>query len=160
MDERQILKDFEDAIIDMLLVLDSTTDTISSLLDNYKQFCLDIDVNPLETNGEEFDPVAFALREKHREVMFSRKKIETLQTKVQGMSNLVSMDIDVNPLETNGEEFDPVAFALREKHREVMFSRKKIETLQTKVQGMSNLVSMHITHSCVLCILICTAPVL
>jgi len=159
-DERQILKDFEDAIIDMLLVLDSTTDTISSLLDNYKQFCLDIDVNPLETNGEEFDPVAFALREKHREVMFSRKKIETLQTKVQGMSNLVSMDIDVNPLETNGEEFDPVAFALREKHREVMFSRKKIETLQTKVQGMSNLVSMHITHSCVLCILICTAPVL
>jgi len=144
----------------MLLVLDSTTDTISSLLDNYKQFCLDIDVNPLETNGEEFDPVAFALREKHREVMFSRKKIETLQTKVQGMSNLVSMDIDVNPLETNGEEFDPVAFALREKHREVMFSRKKIETLQTKVQGMSNLVSMHITHSCVLCILICTAPVL
>jgi len=108
-DEHQILKDFEDAIIDMLLVLDSTIDTISSLLDNYKQFCLDIDVNPLETNGE---------------------------------------------------EFDPVAFALREKHREVMFSRKKIETLQTKVQGMSNLVSMHITHSCILCILICTAPVL
>ena len=92
-DERQIIKDFEDSIVDMLLVLDSTIDTISSLIENYKQFCLDTDINAVDTNGEEFDPVAFALREKYREVMFSRKKIETLQTKVQGMSNLVSKDV-------------------------------------------------------------------
>ena len=80
----------------MLLVLDSTIDTISSLIENYKQFRLDIDNSPMDTNSEEFDPIAFALREKHREVMFSRKKAETLQIKVQGMSTLVSKHLGLD----------------------------------------------------------------
>ena len=89
-EERQTIKDFEDSIVDMLLVLDSTLDTISCLFENYKQFCLDTDANPVVTSSEDFDPIAFAFQEKHREVTFNRKKIETLQTKVQGMSSLVS----------------------------------------------------------------------
>lgn len=33
--ERQVLKDFEDLLIDNLLMLDSTLDTIASLIVNY-----------------------------------------------------------------------------------------------------------------------------
>ena len=89
-EELQTMRDFEDSIVDMLLVFDSTIDTISSLLESYKQFCLDTNANPVGANSEDFDPIAFAFKEKHREVMFNRKKIETLQTKVQGLQSLVS----------------------------------------------------------------------
>ena len=84
-----MIKDLEDAVVDMLLVLDSTIDTISSLIENYKQFCLDVEADIVSSDDKGFDTIGFALREKHREVLFNRKKVETLQTKVQGMSNLV-----------------------------------------------------------------------
>ena len=88
-EERQVLKDFEDQIIDVLLVLDSIYDTISSLAETYKQFCQDIDSQE-DLGGREFDSVAFRLQEKLREVMSSRRKVENLLAKVQSTTNLVS----------------------------------------------------------------------
>ena len=116
-EERQTIKDFEDSIVDMLLVLDSTIDTISSLVENYKRFCLDTEANPVGTNSEDFDPVAFAFQEKHREVIFNRKKIETLQTKVQGMSSLVSKHTWFSlkaPQNTHVHHFSPRASSTSE----------------------------------------------
>lgn len=89
-EERQSLKDFEDRIVDILLVLDSILDTISSLAETYKQFCLDLNTNEEGQADGEFDSVAFRLQEKLREVISSRRKVENLHTKVQSTINLVS----------------------------------------------------------------------
>jgi len=88
-EERQALKDFEDQIVDILLVLDSTSDTVSSLAETYKQFCLDLDTNDEMADGE-YDSVSFRLQEKLREVVANRRKVENLLTKVQSTTNLVS----------------------------------------------------------------------
>ena len=89
-EERQVLKDFEDQTIDIILVLDSIFDTISSLAETYKQFLLDSSAREESVGNGDFDPVAFRLQEKLREVMSSRKKVENLHTKVQSTTNLVS----------------------------------------------------------------------
>lgn len=108
MQERQDLKDIEDQIVDILLVLDSTSDTISSVIEMYKQFCHDSSIPsageeaPLSRKkfspGEgisqslkenEFDLISFSLHEKQRDVVQHRKKVETLHVKVQGTAKLV-----------------------------------------------------------------------
>ena len=89
-EERQSLKDFEDRIIDILLVLDSILDTISSLAETYKQFCLDFNTNKENRGDDDFDSVAFRLQEKLQEVTSNRRKVENLHTKVQSTINLVS----------------------------------------------------------------------
>lgn len=91
-EERQVLKDFEDRIIDNLLVLDSTESTITSLIENYDRFILYKPAQQ-ETNIESFDPVAVALLEKKKEVNFCRTKVETLHAKVQGSIKLVCIAI-------------------------------------------------------------------
>lgn len=89
-EERQELKDFEDQIIDILLVLDSTSDTIYSLSKMYKQFHHDLDETREGADGYIFDSIAFALQEKQCEVHYSRKKVYALHTKLQGTIKLVS----------------------------------------------------------------------
>ncbi|KAI4159818.1 MAG: hypothetical protein LQ342_006236 [Letrouitia transgressa] len=93
-EERQVLKDFEDRIIDNLLVLDSTESTITSLIENYDRFILYKPAQQ-ETNIESFDPVAVALLEKKKEVNFCRTKVETLHAKVQGSIKLLSSLLDL-----------------------------------------------------------------
>lgn len=86
--ERQELKAFEDQLIDIFLVLDSTLDTISSFKEKYQEFCLDIKP-PLEDQANKFDSISCALEEKQREVLLTRKKVEALHTKIQGTMTLV-----------------------------------------------------------------------
>lgn len=87
-EERQVLKNIEDQIVDILLILDSTSDTISSVSEMYKQFC---DASPAMSQdvNDEPDLISFSLHEKQRDVVHNRRKVETLLVKVQGTATLV-----------------------------------------------------------------------
>lgn len=87
---RQRLKDFEDQLTDITLVLDSTHDTIVSLLEKYQHFCRDYCTMAEDASRRDFDPIDCALQEKQRDVRSSRQKVETLHTKVKGTTDLVS----------------------------------------------------------------------
>lgn len=89
-EERQKLKDFEDQLTDITLVLDSTHDTIISLLEKYQQFCRDFRTMAADGNQNDFDSINHALQEKQKDVTSSRQKVETLHTKVRGTTDLVS----------------------------------------------------------------------
>lgn len=86
--ERQELKAFEDQLIDIFVVLDSTLDTVSFLKEKYQEFCLDMGP-PFKHQAKSFDSISCALEEKQREVLLTRKKVEALHTKIQGTMTLV-----------------------------------------------------------------------
>lgn len=87
--DRQELKTYEDQLIDILVVLDSTLDTISSLKEKYREFCQEVE--PFPAYQANVDAVNGALEEKQREVLLNRKKVEALQKKIQGTMNLVKL---------------------------------------------------------------------
>lgn len=87
-EERQVLKNIEDQIVDILLILDSTSDTISSVTEMYKQFC-DASPSISQDVNDELDLISFSLHEKQRDVVHNRRKVETLLVKVQGTAKLV-----------------------------------------------------------------------
>lgn len=89
-EERQRFKDFEDQLIDILLVLDTTSDTIKSLLEKCKQFRRDIGNMPQSVEDDSYDSLECALLEKQRDVQSSRRKVETIHNKVQGTTDLAS----------------------------------------------------------------------
>ena len=89
-EERQMLKDFEDRLIDILLIFDATHDTITSLLDRYHNFCISCDSTWYHSNDMESDFIVCALQERRKDVLSSRNKVKTLHEKVQGTTNLVS----------------------------------------------------------------------
>ncbi|KAL9119592.1 MAG: hypothetical protein Q9187_003855 [Circinaria calcarea] len=89
-EERQELKDIQDQIIDILVVLDSILDVIAVMIEKYNQFSHNIDT-PLENpTAAEFDPIQIALREKQQEAQLSKKKVEALHMKIQGTISLLS----------------------------------------------------------------------
>lgn len=85
--ERQELKVYEDQLIDIILVLDLTLDTISSLKEKYQEFCREVEPSPVYQAS--VNAINSALEEKQREVLLNRKKVEALQTKIQGTMSLV-----------------------------------------------------------------------
>lgn len=89
-EERQMLKDSEDRLIDMLLILDATCDTITSLLDRYQCFRVGFDSNWDDGNRVGSDLIVCALQERQKDVQSSRNKVKSLHKKVQGTTNLVS----------------------------------------------------------------------
>jgi hypothetical protein len=76
-EDHQALKQIEDEIADMLLCLDSTS---NSQLEN-------IDIS--SSTPHSFDIIAASLREKTKEVSYTRKKAEALLSKVQNTRSLV-----------------------------------------------------------------------
>ncbi len=88
--ERQNLKDFEDRLIDIVLIFDATCDTISSLLDRYKNFCTGCDSKRDGGDTMESDFIVCALQERQKDVHSNRNRVKTLHKKVQGTTNLVS----------------------------------------------------------------------
>ena len=92
-EERQRLKDFEDRLIDLLLIFDATHDTITSLLDRYKDFCIDYDSTSDGGDMRESDFLVCAFQERQKDVCTSRNKVKTLHTKVQGTTSLVSVQM-------------------------------------------------------------------
>ncbi|KAL9136704.1 MAG: hypothetical protein Q9175_002081 [Cornicularia normoerica] len=93
-EERQRLKDFEDRLIDILLIFDATSDTITSLLDRYQEFCIGYDSTSDGGDGTESDFIICALQERQKDVLSSRNKVKTLHKKVQGTTNLLSTLLD------------------------------------------------------------------
>ena len=89
-EERQWLKDFEDRLIDILLIFDATYDTITSILDRYHKFRISCDSTWYDRNDVESDFIVCALQERQKDVLSSRNKIKMLHKKVQGTTNLVS----------------------------------------------------------------------
>ena len=88
-EERQVLKDLEDEIIDVLSVLDSTADTISSLAEMYKQFCRNSLAISQDVDDDEIDLISLSLQEKQRDIIQNQKRVKTLQAKIRGTANLV-----------------------------------------------------------------------
>jgi hypothetical protein len=90
----QGLKDVEDRISDVLLCLDSTSDTLETFSETYEQLRL----GSMDNNSEEessyarsaaSDAIVFTLREKQKEIAFSRQKAEALLAKTQNTRALV-----------------------------------------------------------------------
>ena len=94
-EERQQLKDLEDQIIDVMTVLESIKDTIMSLLEKYNQCRRDFGRKVDGSDDAGFDPVDYALREKQRDVVSNRKKVETLHIKIKSTIELVSRNLFV-----------------------------------------------------------------
>ena len=88
-DELQTLKDFEDLLIDHLLLLDSTAETIASLSESYYSYCRACKPLSHDSSVEDSDMIILTLQEQDREVLSSKRKIETLHKKVQGSFQLV-----------------------------------------------------------------------
>jgi len=88
--ERQRLKELEDQLADIVLVLNTTHDTIMSLLEKYREFDHNHYKSADENGRRGFDPIEYALEERQRDVRSSREKVETLHTKVRGTTDLVS----------------------------------------------------------------------
>ncbi|KAL8900753.1 MAG: hypothetical protein Q9192_000912 [Flavoplaca navasiana] len=93
--ERQILKDFEDKVLDVLLALDSTIHTIRSLTEKYHQLCQDSSFFDNDCKHGEYDCIAVALQEKGQEVSLTRTKVETLHSKIQSTISLLSSLLDL-----------------------------------------------------------------
>ena len=91
-EERQNLKEMEDQLIDILMILDSTEDTLLLMLAKYREFCQEAKIVLEDGFDEGLDPIHCALQERKRDVHWNRKKVETLHTKIQGTTNLVSRD--------------------------------------------------------------------
>lgn len=100
-EERQRLKEFEDQILDVILVLDATNDTILSLLDSYRLFRHDSSVGE-EPGDDVHDAIDFALQEKLRVVSSSKKKVETLHAKLRSTIELVSLNSPYSDTELTG----------------------------------------------------------
>lgn len=89
-EERQQLKDLEDQILDVILVLESTSDTIVSLIENYRGFRRDPCVCVWARSGDgNSDAINAAFQEKHSDVCSSKKKVQTLHAKLKSTIELV-----------------------------------------------------------------------
>jgi hypothetical protein len=91
----QDLKVVEDKTSDMVLCLDSTHDTVTTLAQMYRQYrstpspgSAHLISNLQPTLGS--DEVPFALDEKLKDVAYSRKKAESILTKAQNTRALAS----------------------------------------------------------------------
>jgi hypothetical protein len=94
-EDHQKLKEIEDRTADLMLCLDSTSDTIDALeamYDNFRHQESSVkrpsSGDPIRHSGN--DAIITALREKAKEVVYTRKKTEVLLSKVQNTRTLVS----------------------------------------------------------------------
>ncbi|MCJ1402112.1 hypothetical protein MMC11_005331 [Xylographa trunciseda] len=103
---RQQLKDLEDQIIDFLLILDSTYDTVLAFGQKYEQYCHSANESSINLD-ESLDSIQLALQEKQREVELLQRKVKALHKKVNGTISLLSSLLDLgtgNSLKELAEE--------------------------------------------------------
>ena len=87
--ERQKLKQIEDSIIDISIILDSTLDTVNTLLERY-QASHRREHSNIDTNEHfDVDDIEIGLLEKRRDVLLFRAKIDAIRSKVQSTIKLV-----------------------------------------------------------------------
>lgn len=90
-EERQVLKDCEDTLIDVMLILESTLDTICSLASVYTSYSRDCLGRPKEIRADGLDMIDIALQEQYKGVSSYKKQVKALHRKVQGTIQLVSL---------------------------------------------------------------------
>ncbi|KZM23619.1 hypothetical protein ST47_g5218 [Ascochyta rabiei] len=93
-EDHQQLKQIEDYVADLILCLDSTSDTLTTLREMYEQHC-EHQQNTIRrfqnrTGSAHTDAVAVALTEKAKEITYTRRKAESLLSKVQNTRTLIS----------------------------------------------------------------------
>ena len=84
--DRHRLKDTEDELLDILLVLDSLHDTIESLFENYTEYIR----NPGQLYTRDLDTISGAFQAQIKDIAFSRRNVQSLHAKLQGMNALLS----------------------------------------------------------------------
>lgn len=85
-EDHQQLKQIEDDVADLVLCLDSTSDTLTTFQDMYGQFCQH---QHDQRSPRTSDAVAVALREKEKEIAYTRRKAEALLSRIQNTRTLV-----------------------------------------------------------------------
>ena len=93
-EERQKIKVLEDYVLDLFVALDSSRDTINSLLEKYDEYKRNKD--SYQQGEETVDLVRFALLEQCREIDLCRLKTESLLSKVKGAIQLVNDPVLTN----------------------------------------------------------------
>lgn len=92
-EDHQQLKQIEDDVTDLILCLDSTSDTLTTFAEMYERFRHDSEeARPVHA----LDAVAVALAEKAKEIRYTKRKAEALQSKVQNTRTLVSIGESTN----------------------------------------------------------------
>jgi hypothetical protein len=81
-EDRQILKVIEDRVLDMLTIFEATSDTITTLLQQYEYIRYDL-------RDVKSDRIITSLRDNLLEVELYKNKVETLHKRVQGTASLV-----------------------------------------------------------------------
>ena len=89
--ERQKLKQLEDILLDILIVLDSTLDTVSTLLEQYQTTFLRSDVGQTSNSPTTEDDIVVTLLEKRRDILLFRTKVDAIRSKVQGTIAMASL---------------------------------------------------------------------
>ncbi|KAF2692086.1 hypothetical protein K458DRAFT_9680 [Lentithecium fluviatile CBS 122367] len=126
-EDHQELKQIEDQIADLILCLDSTLDTVSTFMEMYDQFRDQQDIkmrSDRESRQSAYgsDAVIFALREKAKEIAYTRKKAGALLEKVQNTRTLISSLLGnqqmsaIHKLEIQGQEESMIMRQLAEKN--------------------------------------------
>jgi vacuolar-type H+-ATPase catalytic subunit A/Vma1 len=94
-EDHQQLKQIEDDVADLMLCLDSTSDTLHTFKEMYDQY-LDhrehvTRLRQIQSaSGQISDAVAVAFREKAKEIQYTRRKAESLLSKIHNTRTLVS----------------------------------------------------------------------
>lgn len=87
-EDRQRIQELGNLVADLIVMIDSTIDTITSLNEKYQ--ILQRDGDPGSVNTILKNTVLFALWEKQRHAVLIRKKAKALRGRVQGAAQLVS----------------------------------------------------------------------
>lgn len=82
--ERHHLKEIEDELVDIIVVLDSLHDTVDALLDNYTESVR----SSTQLYTGDHDTSSRAFYGQMKDIAFSRKSVQSLQTKLQGTNAL------------------------------------------------------------------------
>lgn len=91
-EDHQQLKEIEDDVADLVLCLDSSLDTLTSLMRMYGDF--NCHLQSLKSEGDvqiddKIDSFVVAFEEKSQEVSYTRKKAESLLSKIRNTRSLV-----------------------------------------------------------------------
>ncbi|XPT00658.1 hypothetical protein M3J09_009809 [Ascochyta lentis] len=117
-EDHQQLKQIEDYVADLILCLDSTSDTLATLQEIYKQHCEhQEDIRRQfqdQTGSVHTDAVAVALMEKAKEITYTRRKAESLLSKIQNTRTLISSLLE----RQSGHNIDQQIAALQQLERQ------------------------------------------
>lgn len=91
----QSLEEVEDRTSDVLICLDSTLDTVTTLASMYRKYFRKTSTAPpagpsCVHQQDDYDEISSALDNKKRELNYSRKKVEAILSKAQNTRALVS----------------------------------------------------------------------